>query len=99
LLLAFGSAVILMFDSRGTGDNILLSQIRDSPTWKVRSRIYIPQEQGGPVYPQAPGSLFVASYDSLGYGGEIRSGLHMGFQMGFRCSKLKEFFLLGDKAV
>jgi hypothetical protein len=29
-------------------------------------RIYIPQEQGGPVILQALGSLFVASYDSTG---------------------------------
>jgi hypothetical protein len=35
-------------------------------------RIYIPQEQGGPIIPQALGSLFVASYDSQGYGGVIR---------------------------
>jgi hypothetical protein len=27
-------------------------------------RIYIPQEQGGPVIPPALGSLFVSSYDS-----------------------------------
>jgi hypothetical protein len=30
------------------------------------SRIYIPQEQGGPVIPRALGSLFIASYDSQG---------------------------------
>jgi hypothetical protein len=36
-------------------------------------RIYICQEQGGPVYPQALGSLSVASYDSQGYGGGIRT--------------------------
>jgi hypothetical protein len=34
-------------------------------------RIYIPQEQGGPVIPPDTGSLFVASYDSQGYGGGI----------------------------
>jgi hypothetical protein len=32
-------------------------------------RIYIPQEQGGPVIPSAQGPRFVASYDSQGYGG------------------------------
>jgi hypothetical protein len=42
-------------------------------------RIYIPQEQGGPVVPpQALGSLFVASYDSQGYGGRILTCLHTG---------------------
>jgi hypothetical protein len=30
------------------------------------------------LYPQALGSLFVASYDSQGYGGGIRSRLHTG---------------------
>jgi hypothetical protein len=30
------------------------------------------------LYPQALGSLFVASYDSHGYGGGIRPLLHMG---------------------
>jgi hypothetical protein len=38
--------------------------------------IYIPQEEGGPVNPQTQGSLFVASYDSLGYGGGNRTRLH-----------------------
>jgi hypothetical protein len=28
------------------------------------------------LYPQTPGSLFVASYDSKGYGGGIRTHLH-----------------------
>jgi hypothetical protein len=36
-------------------------------------RIYIPQEQMAQLYPQALGSIFVASYDSQGYGGDIRS--------------------------
>jgi hypothetical protein len=39
------------------------------PTRKPGRRVYIPQEQGGPVIPQALGSLFVASYDSQDYGG------------------------------
>jgi hypothetical protein len=30
------------------------------------------------LYPQAPGSLFVAFYDSQGYGGDIRPRLHKG---------------------
>jgi hypothetical protein len=34
-------------------------------------RIYIPQEQGSPVIPQALSSLSAASYDSQNYGGVI----------------------------
>jgi hypothetical protein len=43
-------------------------------------RIYIPQEQGGPVrlYPQALGPIFVASYNLQGNGGGIRLRLHTG---------------------
>jgi hypothetical protein len=50
LLLALANAVIFGSESRGSRDNILLSQIRDF--------------------------LFVASYDSQGYGGDIRTRLH-----------------------
>jgi hypothetical protein len=46
LLLAVASAVIPTSGSHRSHDHILLSQIRDSPTWRVKSRIYIPQEQG-----------------------------------------------------
>jgi hypothetical protein len=38
--------------------------------------IYISQKQGGPVIPQALGSLFVVPYDSQGYGGGIRTREH-----------------------
>jgi hypothetical protein len=41
-------------------------------------RMYIPQEQGGPVIPPGTVFLFVASYDSQGYGGGIRTRLHTG---------------------
>jgi hypothetical protein len=42
-------------------------------------RIYIHHpENGGQLYPQALGSLFVASYDSHDYGGGIRPRLHTG---------------------
>jgi hypothetical protein len=37
------------FRSRGTHDHILLSQIRDPQPEGPGPRIYIPQEQGGPV--------------------------------------------------
>jgi hypothetical protein len=39
-------------------------------------RIYTPQEQGSPLYPQALGSLLLASYDLQGYCGGIRTRLH-----------------------
>jgi hypothetical protein len=46
-------------------------------------RIYVVEEQGGPVIPLALGSLFVASYDSQGYGGGIRARLHAGIKIAF----------------
>jgi hypothetical protein len=36
-------------------------------------RIYIHQQQGDPLIPTGNGFLFVASYDSQGYGGDIRA--------------------------
>jgi hypothetical protein len=76
LLLLLASAVILRSDYRGTHNHILLYQILDSPNLEgqVPVRIYIPQEQGGTVIPQALSSIFVASYDSQGEG--IRPRLH-----------------------
>jgi hypothetical protein len=40
--------------------------------------IYVPLWQGAQLYPQAPGSLFIAFYNSQGYGGGILTSLHMG---------------------
>jgi hypothetical protein len=52
--------------------NILLSQIRDSPNLKDQVPVFIPpRNRVAHLYPQALGSLFVASYDSQGYGGSI----------------------------
>jgi hypothetical protein len=66
-------------DSRGTCDHILLSQIRDSPNLEGQVPIFIsPRNRVARLYPQALGSLFVASYDSQGYGGGIRPLLHTG---------------------
>jgi hypothetical protein len=43
LLLVLASAVILGSESHGTHDYILLSQIRDSPTWRARfPHLYFP---------------------------------------------------------
>jgi hypothetical protein len=50
-------------------DSILLQPGRPGP------RICVPQEQGGPVIPQALGSLFFASCDSQCYGGGFNSYL------------------------
>jgi hypothetical protein len=57
LLLILASSVIRGSQSRVTRDHILLSQIRDSPKPGGPSpRIYMSQEQGGPVIP--PGTEF-----------------------------------------
>jgi hypothetical protein len=37
-----------------------------------------PSDRVAQLCPQAPGSLFVASYDTQGYGGGILSRLHTG---------------------
>jgi hypothetical protein len=77
LLLDLVSAVPLWLESRGTQNHILLSQFLRLPQpGGPGPRIYIPQVQVAQIYPRAPGSFSVASYDSLGYGGGILSRLH-----------------------
>jgi hypothetical protein len=79
LLLDLASAVILGSESRGTHDHILLSLIRDSLNLEGQvPRFISPRDRVAQLYPQALGSLFVASYDSQGYGGVIRPRLHTG---------------------
>jgi hypothetical protein len=79
LLLVLASAVILGFESCGTRDHILLSQIRDSPNLEGQVLVLIsPRNRVAQLYPQALGSLFVAFYDLQGYGGGIRTRLHAG---------------------
>jgi hypothetical protein len=79
LLLVLASAVILRSDYRGTRDHILLSQIRESPYLEGQVPVFIsPRNRVAQLYPQARGSLFVASYDSQDYGGGIRPRLHTG---------------------
>jgi hypothetical protein len=59
LLLALASAVTLVPESWGTHDHISLSQIRDTPKHGGPGpRIYIAQEQGGPVIPPCTGFPF-----------------------------------------
>jgi hypothetical protein len=82
LLLVLASAVILMSESRGTDDHILLSQIRDSPNLEGQVSIS-PRERVAQLYPQALGSLSVTPYDSQGYGGIIRPRLHTDFRFLF----------------
>jgi hypothetical protein len=73
LLLALANAFILRSESRGTHDHILLSQIRGFPNPEDQVPVFIsPRNRVTPLYPQALGSLFVASYDSQGYDGGIR---------------------------
>jgi hypothetical protein len=69
LFLAHVSAAILGSESRGNHDDILLPQIRDSPNLRAR----VTQ-----LYPQTLGPLFVASYDSQGYGGCNRTSVYAG---------------------
>jgi hypothetical protein len=73
------SAVILWSNSHGTQNNILLSQIRDSPKLEGQVPVFIsPRKMVVQLYPQALGSLFVASYDLQGCSGGIRAHLHTG---------------------
>jgi hypothetical protein len=55
LLLSLAIAVILESESRGTHNHILLSHMRLSQPGGLVSRIYVPQEQGGPVIPPGTG--------------------------------------------
>jgi hypothetical protein len=78
-LLALASAVTLGSESRGNHDHILQSQFRDSPNLEGQVPVFIfPRNRVARLYPQALDSLFVASYDSQGYGGGIRARLHTG---------------------
>jgi hypothetical protein len=70
------STVILRSNSRGTRDHILLSQIRDSPNLENQIPVFkSSRNRVAQLYPQVLCSLFVASYDSPGYGGSIRPPL------------------------
>jgi hypothetical protein len=80
LLVGHASAVILRSKSRGTHDHILLFQIRDSLNPEGQVPVFISHRNGvARLYPQALDSVFVASYDSQGYGGGIWPRLHTGW--------------------
>jgi hypothetical protein len=77
LPLVLASAVILRSESRGTRDHILLSQIWDFSNLEGQVPVFIsPRNRVAQLYPQAVGSLVVASYDSQRYGGGIQTRLH-----------------------
>jgi hypothetical protein len=82
---ALSSPVILGSWSHGTFGHILLSLVRDFPNLEGQVPVFIsPQETRWPSYtprPQALGFLFVASYDSQGYGGGTRPLVHAGFEL------------------
>jgi hypothetical protein len=83
LLLVLASAVIVGSEFRENYDHILLSQIWDSPNLECQVPVFIsPSNRVAPLYRQALVSIFVASYDSQGYGGGIRPRLHMGYSAG-----------------
>jgi hypothetical protein len=53
--------------------------IWDSPNLEGQVPVFIfPRNRVAQLYPRALGSLYVASYDSLGYGGGILTRLHTG---------------------
>jgi hypothetical protein len=79
LLMTIASAIILRSECLGTHDHILLSHIRDSPNLEGQVPVFISQRmRPAQFYPQTLGSLFVASYDSQGYGRGIRTRLQTG---------------------
>jgi hypothetical protein len=95
LLLVLASTVILWSESRGTHDHILLFQTRDSPSLEGQVPIFIsPRTRDAWLYPQALGSLFVISYDSQGYSGDIRPRFHMGLSRKHRFQQYLYYCML-----
>jgi hypothetical protein len=82
LLLVFASTVILRSEFREVCDYILLSQNRNSHNLEGQVLVFIsPRNRVARLYPEALGHLFIASYDSQGYGGGIWSRLHSGYSI------------------
>jgi hypothetical protein len=70
-LLVLACTVILRSESCGTHDHILLSQIWDSPNLEGQVPVFTsPRNRVARLYPEALDSLFVASYNSQGCGGD-----------------------------
>jgi hypothetical protein len=75
--LPFGSAVSPL--QRSHSRVRVPPQIRDFPNLEGHVPVFIsPMNRVAQLYPQALGSLFVASYDSQGCGGGVRTRLHTG---------------------
>jgi hypothetical protein len=52
------------------------------PTWKSQVPVFISHRNRlAQLYPQALGSLFVASYNAQGYSGGVRPHIHTGWQL------------------
>jgi hypothetical protein len=80
LLLILASAVIFMAEYKGTHDHVSLPHILDSPSLEGQVPVFIsPTNRMAQFYTQPLGSVFVLFYDSQGYGGGIRTCLHMGY--------------------
>jgi hypothetical protein len=83
LLLVLVSVIIIGSESRGTRNHILLSQIRDSTNLEAQVSLFTsPKNRIAQLYSHTLGSIFVASYDSQGYGGGIRTRLQSGLTSG-----------------
>jgi hypothetical protein len=55
------------------------SALRQTPNLEHQVPVFMsPSNRVSQLYPQAPGSLSVAFYDSQGYGGGFLTRLHMG---------------------
>jgi hypothetical protein len=79
LLLGFASAVIHGSESRGLITIFYCLRFETLPNLEGQAPVFIsPKNKLVRFCPQALGFLFVASYDSRGYGGGFRTHLHMG---------------------
>jgi hypothetical protein len=77
--MVIASAVILRSESFGIHDHILVSQIPESPNVEGQVPVFMStRNRMARLYPQALGSIFVASYDSQGCGGGTPTRLHAG---------------------
>jgi hypothetical protein len=72
-------------------------RIETPPTWRARSPyLYPPRKRVAHLYLQAPGFLFVASYDTQGYGGRTRTRPHTGWLLlPFSQSQSQSYFTTG----
>jgi hypothetical protein len=91
LLLVLASAVSLGFEFRGTQDHILLCQLlRLFQPEGPGSRIYIPQEQGGPDIPghwvPFPSPLTIAYFTFIGVGVLLAADSQSTSTSGYRAS-------------